>query len=188
MQRVNSVVLYYSKINIWKYIVVTWHQHDPIKYFCWIPTCSLKLCLLQSQHKRQPKSWSWALTGGKEAERKKNKTERIWAYTSLLQTCQWHCQLEKAHTLLSHPHLPISLSPLPVLLPLPKGGSADRYILESFRGFLAASKSPSGPWPQPDEQGCSELLPQQPEMLHEILANTYKQGGILNIKKKYVRK
>lgn len=72
---------------------------------------------------------------------------------------------------------------LPILLPLPNEGSADSYILASFRGFLAVSESLSGPWPQPDEQGWSDLLPQQPALLHEILANTYDQGGTLSFTK-----
>ncbi|KAK5623480.1 hypothetical protein CRENBAI_013414, partial [Crenichthys baileyi] len=43
-------------------------------------------------------------------------------------------------------------------------GSADSYILGSFSGFLAVSKTLFGPWPKPDEQGCSDSLPQQPAM------------------------
>ena len=65
-------------------------------------------------------------------------------------------------TLLSHPHLPISLPVSPSPPSPPRGGSADSYILGRSRGFLPVSESPAGLWPGPDGQGRRSSLPQQP--------------------------
>lgn len=103
--------------------------------------------------------------GGRRA-REKGRGGVMWGLLSQYPTIAVSLCEPPTPTLLSHPHLPISL-PLPSLpsrlLPCPpRGGSADSYILERSTDFLPMTTSPAGPWPKPDGQGQSESFPQHP--------------------------